>query len=100
MALWRGASIFSIVFTWPSLSRVTSSNGSLSDWGEIIRRPLGSLVIQIQDPSPRCDECNNSTLNPGVTVKDSAGVACGVSAAKLEEIVVSKLRARQAMQNI
>jgi len=55
--------------------------------------------MQIQDPSPLCEECNNSTLNPGTTVKDSADVALGASAPKLEGIVVSKVKERQAVQN-
>src|SRR2546422_4347070 len=32
--------------------------------------------MQIQEPSLLSAECSSSTLNPGKTVKESAGVAC------------------------
>src|SRR5260221_14017077 len=44
----------------------------------MINRPLESVAIQIQEPSPNCAEWSNSTLNPGNTVRDSAAVAGGV----------------------
>src|SRR2546422_1839200 len=44
----------------------------------MINRPLESVAMQIQEPSPNCAECSNSTLNPGNTVSDSAAVAGGV----------------------
>src|SRR5882672_977588 len=41
----------------------------------MINRPLESVVIQIHEPSHGSEECNSSTLKPGKTVSDSAGVA-------------------------
>src|SRR5437764_15126598 len=44
----------------------------------MINRPLESVAMQIQEPSPNCAEWSSSTLKPGNTVSDSADVAGGV----------------------
>src|SRR2546430_2629537 len=75
MASWIGAGIFSIFVTWPERERLTRNKDWLVAWGEMMRRPLGSMVMQIHEPWPISDECSSSTLNPGNTVRDSAAVA-------------------------
>src|SRR5437879_3419256 len=69
--------MLSILVTAPERDSVKRNKGCLSACGEIIKRPLGSMVMQIQEPSPTSAECTNSTLKPGKTVSDSAGVAWG-----------------------
>src|SRR5690348_10387676 len=43
--------------------------------GEIIRRPLSSVVMQIHEPSPACADQSNSALKPGDNVRSSGAVA-------------------------
>src|SRR5690349_4871182 len=43
----------------------------------MMSRPLGSIAMQIHEPSPISDERINSALKPGNTVNESAGVATG-----------------------
>src|SRR5262245_1964427 len=74
MAPRTGRSMVSILAILPSLPMVKRSIGSLS-CGETMRRPLGSTVIETQEPSPGWELRSNSTLKPSATFNDSAGVA-------------------------